>query len=94
MICSQVLEPSAALAGRHGVAVSDFDLIVGLSGVAAYLLSRGLDPPKDVALQAILDGLVALTGETNGVPHWYTPHHLLAGRVWQSITLREISTAV
>ena len=78
-ICSQVLEPSAALTGRHGVAVFEFDLIVGLSGVAAYLLSRGLDPPKDVALQAILDGLVALTGETDGVPHWYTPHHLLAG---------------
>ena len=78
-LSSQVLEPSAALAGRHGVAVSEFDLIVGLSGVAAYLLQRGYEPPMDVALQAILDSLVALTEETEGIPHWYTPYHLLAG---------------
>ena len=74
-----MLEPSAALTGRHGVAVSEFDLIVGLSGVAAYLLQRGYEPPMDVALQAILDSLVALTEETEGIPHWYTPYHLLAG---------------
>jgi lantibiotic biosynthesis protein len=78
-ISGRALEPSAALAGRHGVAVSEFDLIVGLSGVAAYLLQRGYEPPMDVALQAILDSLVALTEETGGVPHWYTPYHLLAG---------------
>jgi hypothetical protein len=78
-ISSQVLEPSSALSGRHGVAVSEFDLIVGLSGVAAYLLQRRYEPPMDVALQAILDSLVALTEETEGIPHWYTPYHLLAG---------------
>ncbi|MDE2365435.1 MAG: lanthionine synthetase C family protein [Betaproteobacteria bacterium] len=78
-ICGGVLEPSAALTGRHGVAVSEFDLIIGLSGVAAYLLRRGYEPPMDVALQAILDSLVALTEETEGVPHWYTPHRLLQG---------------
>ena len=78
-ISGQALEPSAALTGRHGVAVSEFDLIVGLSGVAAYLLQRGYEPPMDVALQAILDSLVALTEETEGIPHWYTPYHLLAG---------------
>lgn len=78
-LSSQVLEPSSALSGRHGVAVSEFDLIVGLSGVAAYLLQRGYEPPMDVALQAILDSLVALTEETEGIPHWYTPYHLLAG---------------
>ena len=61
------------------MAVSEFDLIVGLSGVAAYLLQRGYQPPMDVALQAILDSLVALTEETEGIPHWYTPYHLLAG---------------
>ena len=57
-LSSEVLEPSAALSGRHGVAVSEFDLIVGLSGVAAYLLQRGYEPPMDVALHAILDSLV------------------------------------
>jgi hypothetical protein len=78
-LSSQVLEPSGALSGRHGVAVSEFDLIVGLSGVAAYLLQRGYEPPTDVALQAILDSLVALTEESDGIPHWYTPYHLLQG---------------
>ena len=78
-LSSEVLEPSAALSGTHGVAVSEFDLIVGLSGVAAYLLQRGYEPPMDVALQAILDSMVALTEETEGIPHWYTPYHLLAG---------------
>jgi len=78
-LSSQVLEPSAALSGRHGVAVSEFDLIVGSSGVAAYLLQRGYEPPLDVALHAILDSLVALTEEIDGIPHWYTPYHLLAG---------------
>ena len=78
-LCGHALTPAAALIGRHGVAVSEFDLITGLTGVAAYLLWRGCDPPGDVALQAILDGFVALTGEVDGVPHWYTPYRLLAG---------------
>jgi lantibiotic biosynthesis protein len=78
-LSSQVLTPAAAVAGRHGVAVSEFDLITGLTGVAAYLLWRGGTPPGDVALQAILDACVALTEEVDGTPHWYTPYHLLAG---------------
>src|SRR3954447_25243286 len=78
-LSSRVLEPSAALSGRHGVAVSEFDLIVGSSGVAAYLWQRRYEPPLDVALHAILDSLVALTEEIDGTPHWYTPYHLLAG---------------
>jgi len=75
----RVLESAGALVGRHGVAVSEFDLITGVSGVAAYLLWGRCFPPADVALHAILEGLVSLTEEVNGVPHWYTPHHLLAG---------------
>ncbi|HZP87260.1 MAG TPA: lanthionine synthetase C family protein [Burkholderiales bacterium] len=78
-LCGNVLTPVAALSGKHGVAVSEFDLISGLSGIAAYLLYRGLDPPGDVALYAILDALVALTEANDDVPHWYTPPHLLAG---------------
>ena len=78
-LCGDVLPHAAALVGTHGVAVSAFDVITGLSGVAAYLLSRGGHPPGDVALHAILDSFVALTGESDGVPHWYTPSHLLAG---------------
>jgi len=78
-LCGDAVAHATTLSGRHGVAVSEFDLITGLSGVAAYLLWRGESPPGDVALRAILDSFVALTGETDAVPHWYTPHHLLAG---------------
>jgi hypothetical protein len=77
-LCSRVLESAGTLAGRHGVAVSEFDLISGLSGVGAYLLAQGGIPPADVALTAILESMVALTEATDGVPHWYTPPHLLA----------------
>jgi lantibiotic biosynthesis protein len=78
-LCGDVLTPAAALTGKHGVSVSEFDVITGVSGIAAYLLSRGTHPPGDVALQVILDSLVALTEERDAVPHWYTPRHLLAG---------------
>jgi hypothetical protein len=78
-LCGDAVAHATKLSGRHGVAVSEFDLISGLSGVAAYLLLRGGSPPGDVALRAILDSFVALTKETDAVPHWYTPHHLLAG---------------
>lgn len=78
-ISHRTLELSATLTGRHGVAVSEFDLITGLGGVAAYLLERRYAPPLDVTLQVILDSFVALTEETDGIPHWYTPHCFLQG---------------
>jgi hypothetical protein len=65
------------LAGRHGLAVSEFDVISGLSGAGAYLLQQGGLPPGDVALDAVLEGIIALTDTTDGIPHWYTPPHLL-----------------
>ena len=51
-LCGDVLTHAAALRGKHGVAVSEFDVISGLSGVAAYLLVSGGHPPGDVALHA------------------------------------------
>jgi lantibiotic biosynthesis protein len=74
----RALGQACTLVGRHGVAVSEFDLITGLSGVGAYFLYRGCGPPVDLALRATLEGLVALTETTGGVPHWYTPGHLIA----------------
>jgi hypothetical protein len=82
-VCGHALAQAAALDGRHGVAVSEFDAISGSSGIAAYLLTRGGHPPGDVALQAILDSFVTLTGEIDAVPHWYTPFDLLAGEGMQ-----------
>jgi hypothetical protein len=78
-LCGDVLTPVASLRGRHGMAVSEFDAITGLSGIAAYLLTRGSEPPADVVLEAILDAFVAMTEECDAIPHWYTPPHLLAG---------------
>jgi hypothetical protein len=77
-LCSQVLEAAGSLRERHGLRVSEFDLITGLSGVGAYLLKWAHEPPADVALRAVLDALVALTEATDGLPHWYTPRHLIA----------------
>src|SRR6516162_7042239 len=57
----RALGQACTLVGRHGVAVSEFDLITGLSGVGAYFLYRGCGPPVDLALRATLEGLVALT---------------------------------
>lgn len=77
-LSARVLDQARTLVGRHGCAVSEFDLITGLCGVGVYFLYRGVAPPKDVALCATLHGIVALTETTGGVPHWYTPAHLIA----------------
>lgn len=77
-LSARALDQARTLVGRHGVAVSEFDLITGLSGIGAYFLYRGFGPPVDVALRATLKGIVTLTDTKDGVPHWYTPSHLIA----------------
>jgi len=77
-LSARALGQARTLVGRHGVAVSEFDLISGLAGVGAYFLYRGCGAPIDLALRATLEGIVALTETTGGVPHWYTPGHLIA----------------
>jgi hypothetical protein len=76
-LSTRALDAAARLHGRHGIAVAEFDLISGLSGVAAYMLSANAPPPTDVALQAILDAFVTLTETSAGIPHWYTPNALM-----------------
>ena len=76
-VARQVLEMAGRLHGRHGVAVSEVDAISGLSGIGAYLLTIRAQPPADVALQAVLETLVALSAENQGAPHWFTPYHLM-----------------
>jgi lantibiotic biosynthesis protein len=75
---ARILVEARSLIGRHGCGVSEFDLITGVCGVGVYFLYRGFDPPRDVGLRAILQTIVALTETTGGVPHWYTPAHLVA----------------
>jgi lantibiotic biosynthesis protein len=64
-----------------GLSFGDFDVISGLSGIGAYLLayhsSRRDDAVAVLVIEAVLDALVALAGDTGGLPRWWTPPHLL-----------------
>jgi len=76
-IAPQAISLADSLLGQHGVAVHDFDVISGLSGVGAYLLCRRQEPGAEAALSSVVQALVHLSGEDGGVPHWHTPvHHL------------------
>ena len=67
-----------AMAGVHGMAVSDFDLITGLSGVGAYFLCRHQQADAAAGLREVLKALAASTATVDGIPHWYTPPEALA----------------
>jgi hypothetical protein len=82
------LYPSVATLARTlsrdavGMPVGQFDLISGLSGVAAYLLQAGAMPgtASDAsraatgdAIATALAGLVAMADDVDGLPRWYTP---------------------
>nr|WP_179419278.1 lanthionine synthetase C family protein [Streptomyces sp. TLI_235] len=71
------LARAALLPGRGGVPVSAFDLISGLSGIAAYLLPPGTDRPPHPALPHVLRALVGLALADGAPPAWYTPAPLL-----------------
>jgi hypothetical protein len=71
-----------ALAGslrgrRNGLGVYEFDVVSGLSGVAAYLLCRTNEPGVTDALHASIDALIGMLDEEEGVPLWHTPSTLL-----------------
>ena len=68
-VTKAAVEGGAAIARRPaGLWTDAFDVISGAAGVGAYLLCR----PDDAALRAVLTGLVALCGETDGLPNWHT----------------------
>lgn len=56
-----------------GPSIWTFDVISGVTGTGAFFLSRLDDPLARETLESILTGLVALCGERDGLPHWYTP---------------------
>jgi len=81
-VCSSDLK---RLAGRRGgVAVGEYDLISGLTGIGAYLLARRHDPAVEKVLQAVVTSLVVLSGEDAGVPRWHSPAQLLDEYMLQS----------
>jgi hypothetical protein len=75
--CSRTIAAARSIRGRRGVGFPEFDAISGLSGVGAYLLHRREEPRAMAALSSILEGLVDLLSERDGLPRWYTPAHLL-----------------
>jgi hypothetical protein len=61
----------------HGVAVSTYDVIGGLTGVGRALLDSAISGD---ALAAVLGALVCLSvADADGVPHWYTPVRAMTG---------------
>jgi class I lanthipeptide synthase len=75
-IVSQAVEFALRVQRQGSGPVSDFDLVSGLSGFAAYLLCRAKQADVAVALGQVLRSLVELAAETL-VPRWQTPAHLL-----------------
>jgi hypothetical protein len=77
----EALLPQIAAQAEHlirgatdGLSVSEFDVISGLAGVGAYLLSRREgDAGATAALEAALGALVALTDGNGRRPRWWTP---------------------
>jgi lantibiotic biosynthesis protein len=65
------------LRAEHGVPVSVFDVISGLSGVGLYLLSRPQSTRMRAAVTKVARYLVGLSAETGGLPRWHSPGHLL-----------------
>jgi hypothetical protein len=61
----------------EGGSVGEFDVISGLSGIGAYLLSRRTNGETAAVLEIALRSLVAIACDTNSRPRWWTPAHLL-----------------
>jgi hypothetical protein len=78
LICTRAIVIADGLrVQRQGVAVSEFDVISGLSGVGAYLLCRRDQPGPAAALEAVIRSLVELVADDSCVPRWHTPAFLL-----------------
>jgi hypothetical protein len=79
VLLPQVLQLAHSLMRQSGgIGVGDFDAISGLSGVGAYLLCRRNEPHLAAALCIVVESLVALTVDENGLPRWHTPPDLLS----------------
>ena len=59
--------------------ISEFDVISGLSGVGAYLLCRRDQPLVAETLPVVIEVLVELLSEANGLPRWHTPVRIALG---------------
>ncbi|HEY6988595.1 MAG TPA: lanthionine synthetase C family protein [Bryobacteraceae bacterium] len=84
------IAPRAVLAAqrlhsRHGVSVSEFDAISGLTGIGAYLLCRRDNPVLTEALLAVVKSLLDLCLDKTIPPRWFTPCHLLGDEALRDV---------
>ena len=61
---------------RKGVGSEIFDVISGLSGAGVYLLARGESAEAQEVLVHLVDILIELSEESDGLPNWHTPAYL------------------
>jgi lantibiotic biosynthesis protein len=81
----EVLLPRAvilaeSLTSRYGIPVEDYDVVTGISGVAAYLLCRIKDNSALQTLQTIVAALVEIAERDTPVPAWFTPGDMISSR--------------
>ncbi len=69
---------SALLEQEHGVAVEQYDLISGLTGIGSYLLCRRDDPAGRALLEDVLTGIMTLTQEQEGRLRCNTPSRYIS----------------
>jgi len=72
VIAQDALGTAARIRGRHGIPVSSFDQISGLSGVLLCALPNESQPAAPVT-PFLLKALAALATEDGQPPAWYTP---------------------
>ena len=81
-LCEQVLQRSwPRPEAQRGVAVNDYDVILGAAGVLAYLVSlKHPDEPVLAAIERLLDYLLWLAepDQPMGRERWYIPPELLS----------------
>ena len=78
VMLTRVTEQAGRLAGlRHGMSPSEFDVVYGLAGVAAYLLRRPEGGPAGLALEITVRALVTLAADADAPSLWWTPPGLM-----------------
>ncbi|QBD74930.1 hypothetical protein EPA93_02565 [Ktedonosporobacter rubrisoli] len=69
----------------HGCAETLYDQISGLAGMGTYLLSRSHVPEVAQTLQTVLQTILYLTQEKDGVPHYYVPAKMALDPAWSAV---------
>jgi lantibiotic modifying enzyme len=85
MAIEEVLLPRAvslaqSFSDRYGIPVEDYDVVTGISGVAAYLLCRTQDNSARQALESAVTAMVEIVERETPVPAWFTPEDMITSR--------------